>query len=100
MRRFKFVLLLLLLLASSPVFLTLSSTPLPTSQLISTPILTSEPRLSDGIVLTDSQAVVDKIRVLCCENGWWDHLSEAEHKYREAKSNGEGFDTGAFFWRA
>jgi hypothetical protein len=64
---------------------------------MSTPILTPAPRLSDGKLLTDTQEVVNNIRALCCEDGWWDHLSDAEYKYREAGSNGEEIDIGAAF---
>ena len=48
-------------------------------------------------MLTDSQDVVDKMKALCCEDGWLHYLYAAENKYREAKRNGEEFDTGASF---
>jgi len=75
MRNLKIVLILLvMLIACSPLSLTPGSTPLP-----------------------DTQDVVNKMRALCCEDGWWKHLSEAEYKSDEARRSGEEFDTGAFF---
>jgi hypothetical protein len=53
--------------------------------------------MGDGIKMADTQQVVDRMRALCCEDGWWDHLSAAEHQYNQANSNGEQFDTGAAF---
>jgi hypothetical protein len=44
-----------------------------------------------------NQEVVKKMKALCCEDGWWNHLYSAEQKYSEAKNNGEEFDTGAAF---
>ena len=66
--------LLVMLIACSPLSLIPGSTPLP-----------------------DTQDVVNKMRALCCEDGWWKHLSEAEYKSHEARRSGEEFDTGAFF---
>ena len=98
MRSFGIVLILLvMLIACNQVSLTPGSTPLPAQEPTSTPVLTPAPHLSDGIMLTDTQEVVNKMRTLCCEDGWWNYLSEAEHKYHEAKSTGEEFDTGAAF---
>jgi len=48
-------------------------------------------------VLTDTQVVVDKMRALCCEDGWWQRLSEAGYKADEATRNGEELDAGAVF---
>jgi hypothetical protein len=106
MRSFKIVLMLLVVsIACSPLSLTPGSTPLPTQEPaptsaqepVSTPTLTPGPRQSDGVTLTDTQEVVDKMKALCCEDGWWNRLSEAEHKFREAEENGEELDTGAVF---
>jgi len=98
MRSFWIVLMLLvMLIGCSPLSLIPGSTPLPTQEPSSTPILTPAPRLSDGIMQTDTQEVVNKMRALCCEDGWWDHLFDAEYKYGDAKSNGEEFDIGAAF---
>jgi hypothetical protein len=98
MRSFRIVLMLLvMLIACSPLSLIPGSTPLPTQEPTSTPILTPTPHLSDGIILTDTQEVMNKMRALCCEDGWWDYLFAAEHKYNDAKSNGEEFATGAAF---
>jgi hypothetical protein len=91
------MMLLVMLIACRPLSLISGSTPLLTQEPTSTPVLTPAPRLSDGIMLTDTQEVVNKMKALCCEDGWWEHLSDAENKYYEAKSNGEEFDTGAAF---
>ena len=34
---------------------------------------------------------------LCCLDGWWDHLFDAEYKFSEAESNGDEIDIGAAF---
>jgi len=91
------LMLLVMLIACSPLSLIPDSTPMPTQEPTSTPILTPTLRLSDSIMLTDTQAVVNKMKALCCEDGWWDHLSDAEYKYNEVKNNGEEFDIGAAF---
>jgi len=78
MRRFRIVLpLLAMLIACGPLSLMPGST--------------------DDIMLTDTQDVVNKLRTLCCEDGWWKRLSEAEYKAREAKRNGDELDAGAVF---
>jgi hypothetical protein len=97
MRSLRIVPLLLLLLACSSVSLIPGSTPLPTQEPAPIPVLTPGHRPNDGIMLTDTQEVVNKMRALCCEDGWWKHLSEAEYKSDEARRNGEEFDTGAAF---
>ena len=66
--------LLAMLMACSPLSLMPGSTPLP-----------------------DTQDVVNKMRALCCEDGWWKRLSEAGYKVDEARRNGEELDAGAFF---
>jgi hypothetical protein len=48
------------------------------------------PGSTDDIILTDTQEVIDKVGALCCEDGWWRRLSEAE-------SNGDELDAGAVF---
>jgi hypothetical protein len=74
MRSFWIVLMLLsMLVACSPLSPMPGSTPLPTHE------------------------VVNKMGALCCEDGWWNHLSEAEYKADEARRNGEEFDIGAGF---
>lgn len=98
MRSFWIVLMLLIMLIGcSPLSLIPGSTPLPTQKPTSTPILTPAPRLSDGIMLTDTQEVVNKMRALCCDDDWWDHLSAAEYKYSEEVSNGDESVVGAAF---
>jgi len=75
MRSFRIVLIpLVMLIACSPLSLIPGSAPLP-----------------------DTQDAVNKMRALCCEDGWWKHLSEAEYKSDEAKRNGEELDAGAVF---
>ena len=75
MRNLRIVLpLLAMLIACSPLSLLPGSTPLP-----------------------DTQAVLDNMRALCCKDGWWEHLSDAENRYYKARRNGEEFDTGAAF---
>ena len=96
MRSFKIVLIpLVMLIACSP--LSLIPTPLPTQEPISSSTLTPAPRPSDDIILTDTQEVLNKMGALCCEEGWWNHLSEAEYNSDEARENGDEFDTGAAF---
>ncbi|MFC2042703.1 hypothetical protein ACFLUA_00940 [Chloroflexota bacterium] len=98
MRIFWIVLMLLVMLtACSPMSLIPDSTPLATQEPTSTPMLTPASGLDDGILLTDTQEVVNKMRAVCCEDGWWNHLFAAEHQYDESKSNEEEFDTGAAF---
>ena len=98
MRSFWIVLMLLVMLtACSPLSLIPDSTPLPTQEPTPTPILTPAPRLNDGIMLTDTQEVVNKMRALCCDDDWWDHLSAAEYKYSEEVSNGDESVVGAAF---
>jgi len=98
MRSFMIVLMLLvMLIGCSPLSLIPGSTPLPTQKPTSTPVLTPAPKMGDGIMLADTQEVVDRMKALCCEDGWWDYLFAAEHKYNDAKSNGEEFATGAAF---
>ena len=98
MRSFWIVLMLLvMLIGCSPLSLIPGSTPLPTQKPTSTPVLTPAPKMGDGIILADTQEVVDRMKALCCEDGWWDYLFAAEHKYNEAKSNGKEFATGAAF---
>ena len=98
MKKFWILLMLLvMLIACSPLSLIPESTPLPTQEPASTPTQTPAARQSDSIMLTDSQDVVDKMKALCCEDGWLHYLYAAENKYREAKRNGEEFDTGASF---
>jgi len=83
MRNFRIVLLLLaMVMACSPLSLIPGSTPR---------------RPSDGIMLSDGQDVVNKMRALCCEDSWWKRLSEAGYKSDEARRNGDEFDTGAAF---
>ena len=41
--------------------------------------------------------MVNKMEALCCEDGWWKHLSEAQYKSDETRRNGEEFDTGAAY---
>jgi len=98
MRSFWIVLMLpVMLIACSPLSLTPGSTPLPTQEPTSTPTRTPAPHPNDGIMLTDTHEVVNKMGTLCCEDGWWNHLSEAGFKADEARRNGEEFDTGAVF---
>jgi len=98
MRSFWIVLMLLVMLtACSPLSLIPDSTPLPTQEPTSTSILTPTPRLNDGIMLTDTQEVVNKMRALCCDDDWWDHLSAEEYKYIEEVSNGDESVVGAAF---
>jgi hypothetical protein len=94
--RFSLMLLVMLAACSSSAQLP-GSSPLPSQGPTSTPVQTQAPRFSAGIMLTDAQEVVNKMKALCCEDGWWVYLSEAEQKYREAESNGLEFDTGAAF---
>jgi len=97
MKGFRIVMMLfVVLIGCGPLSLFPGATLQPTQKPESTPIPT--PRLSDGtFMLTDPQDVVDKMRALCCEDGWWDHLSAAENKFDEVKNNGEEFDIGAAF---
>jgi hypothetical protein len=98
MRNLWFLLMLLvMLIACSPLSRVPDPTPLPTQEPTSTPIHTPAPRLIDGIMLTDSQEVVDKMKALCCKDGWWEHLSDAEHKSNEVKNNGGELDIGTAF---
>lgn len=97
MRNLSYVLLLVVLTSCSPLSLIPDSTPLPTQESASTPNLTPGYRPSDDIILTDTHEVVNKMEALCCEDGWWKHLSEAEYKSDEARKNGKDFDAGAFF---
>jgi hypothetical protein len=55
------------------------------------------PGLTEDIMLTDTQEVLNKLRALCCEDGWWSRLSEAEYIAREGMRNGEELDAGAVF---
>ena len=100
-RYWNVLMLLVILIGCSPLSLIPAETPLPTLETTSslTPTLTPTPvvNLDDSIVLTDPQTVVIKMRSLCCEDGWWNYVVEAENKYDEAKRNGEEFDTGAAF---
>jgi len=81
MRSFKIPLVLLvMLLACSPLSLLPAST-----------------RLSDAIILTDTQEVVDKMKALCCRDGWWKRLSEADYKSDQARRDGEELDAGTVF---
>jgi len=98
MRSFWIVLMLLvMLIACSPLSLIPGSTPLPNQEPTSTPVQKPAPGFSGFTVLADTQEVVNKMRALCCEDDWWDHLSAAEHQSDDSKSNGEEFDTGAAF---
>jgi len=89
--------LLVMLVGCSPSSQTPGSTTRPAQDLTSPPVPTLAPTLSDGITLVDTQEVVDKMKALCCEDGWWNHLSDAENKSSEAKRNGEELDIGAAF---
>ena len=98
MKRYGIALMLLVLLTGCRLSVLIpGSTPPPTQKPTSTSLPTPAPDLSDGIELTDTQEVVNEVRGLCCEDGWWDYLFEAESQNREAISNGEDFDFGAEF---
>jgi len=98
LNKYGITLLLLVILTGCRLFSHIpESTPPPTQKPISTSLPTPAPDLSDGIELTDTQEVVNEVRGLCCEDGWWDYLFAAENQNREAKSNGEDFDPGAEF---
>jgi len=60
-------------------------------------LTTTATPMGGEIILTDTQEVVDNVRALCCEDGWWEHLSDAEYQYSEANDNGEEIDIGAAF---
>ena len=98
MKKFWILLLLLVLLvacnllSSSPV-----STPPGTQDPESTPILTSPPDLSGTVVLADAQGVVDDLKALCCQDGWWPYLSSLEDETYEKEKAGEEFDAGVIF---
>ena len=55
----------------------------------STPLQTLEP--------DSSQEVVNDMSELCCEDGWWLHLWDAESKADQAKETGEEADQGVIF---
>jgi hypothetical protein len=96
-RYWNVLMLLVILIGCSPLSMIPAETPLPKPRPTSSPTPTPAHDLSDGIMLSDTQAVVNKMKALCCEDGWLNYLVEAEHKYDEATKNGAEFDTGAAF---
>jgi hypothetical protein len=73
------LMLMILIVACSPLSLMPGSTPLQTLEPVS------------------AQDVVNKMAGLCCEDDWWIILSEAESKAYEARRNGEELDSGVAF---
>jgi len=55
----------------------------------STPQQTLEP--------ASSQEVINEIAALCCSDGWWNFLWEAESKADETRDNGEETDAGVVY---
>jgi len=88
---------LAMLVGCSPLSVTPESTLLPTQEPTSTSIQTSAPNMADGIELTDTQELVNKMDALCCDEGWWNHLFNAEYQSDDEKNNGEEYDIGAAF---
>jgi hypothetical protein len=98
MRHLRLVMILLLLLTGCRLLSPgVDLTPQPTQAPTPTPMPAPATRSSEDILLTETQVVVDKMRVLCCAEGWTEQLNAAYSKSIEAKRNGEEIDAGALF---
>ena len=98
MKRYTIALMLLVILTGCRLFSPLPAATIPPTQKpTSTPSATPTADFSGAIELMDTQAVVNGVKSLCCEENWRDHLVAAEYESDDAAKNEQEFDTGAAF---